>query len=101
MSQNPRLSKYEIDNILETIHAIDAEAEVYLFGSRVDSALKGGDIDLLIVSSLLKFTDKISILVTLEEKLGDQKIDVIIKDPKTSDPFILGLNKLRLNHSQK
>lgn len=101
MSQTPRLSEYEIDKILETIHAMDSEAEVYLFGSRVDSALKGGDIDLLIVSSLLKFTDKISILVTLEEKLGEQKIDVIIKEPKSNDPFIFGLSKLRLNHSQK
>jgi len=39
-----RLSKYYRDSI----HSVFEEGEIYLFGSRIDDAKKGGDIDLYI-----------------------------------------------------
>lgn len=54
--------------------------EIYLFGSRVDEAQKGGDIDLYIIpaehQALLK--KKIRFLARLKQKIGEQKIDVVI-----------------------
>ena len=62
-----------------------AGANVWLFGSRVDDAARGGDIDLYIepatddaeaiVESKLRF------LVALYKRLGEQKIDVVIRRP--------------------
>jgi len=56
--------------------------KVYLFGSRIDDAKKGGDIDLYIEMDSLQavFDKKISLLTELRKKLGDQKIDVVINN---------------------
>ena len=45
-----RLADNEQSAIREAICKVDSEAAVYLFGSRVDDAAKGGDIDLLVLS---------------------------------------------------
>lgn len=82
-----RLSEFEIRVIKGTVGALDPEAKVYLFGSRVDDAARGGDIDLLIMSAKLTNEDKTKIRVRLYDILGEQKIDLIIaKD--TADPFV-------------
>jgi predicted nucleotidyltransferase len=44
-----RLAANEQSAICEAIKAADAEALIYLFGSRIDDAGKGGDIDLLVL----------------------------------------------------
>jgi predicted nucleotidyltransferase len=53
--------------------------QVYLFGSRVDDARKGGDIDLCIARAdqddLIR--KKVKFLAALDRKLGEQKIDVL------------------------
>ena len=66
---------------------MDPKAAIYLFGSRVDDSKKGGDIDLLVLSGLLGFSDKRRIKVRLYELMGEQKIDLIITDD-TSKPFV-------------
>ncbi|OGT13607.1 MAG: DNA polymerase III subunit beta [Gallionellales bacterium RIFOXYB12_FULL_54_9] len=61
------------------------EANVWLFGSRLDDAARGGDIDLYIEPA----TDdadaiveaKLNFLVALYKQLGEQKIDVVIRRP--------------------
>ncbi len=73
-----RLKKEEIDSIKTVIKEFDPKAEIKLFGSRTDDSKKGGDIDILIISGKLNFSDKLSILVTLKERIGDQKIDILI-----------------------
>lgn len=90
-----RLTLQEQSTIGAAIHALDSAAEIYLFGSRAQEDVKGGDIDLLVLSETLKFSHKISILTELSEKLGDQKIDLLIK-PKSSvssDPFVIEILK--------
>jgi predicted nucleotidyltransferase len=46
---NVRLTQREIDAIVSAVKAVDQRWEVYLYGSRVDPDLRGGDIDLLVV----------------------------------------------------
>jgi len=48
-----RITEYEKDAIIEAITAIDPNAKVWLFGSRVDDDKKGGDIDIGILSEAI------------------------------------------------
>ena len=84
-----RLSDEERGALKEIVLRADPGAEIYLFGSRTEDALKGGDIDLLIVSERLGFPDKIDLLVQMKNALGEQKIDVLIKTARDArlDPF--------------
>lgn len=64
------------------------EAVVRLFGSRVDDAARGGDIDLFIELDR-SLPDKIEKTVRFEAELvrglGDRKIDVLVRDAATSE----------------
>jgi predicted nucleotidyltransferase len=75
-----RLTTFEIDAIKQSSQEVfGPRVEVSLFGSRVDDAKKGGDIDLYInapTGNDLKH--KIKFLLSLEQKIGEQKIDVIL-----------------------
>ena len=82
-----RLKEYEQAAILATVRTFDADAAVYLFGSRVDDSRKGGDIDLLILSNRLTRDDSRAIRSRLYDLLGEQKIDLIIAADAT-DPFV-------------
>ncbi|MFA5880328.1 MAG: nucleotidyltransferase domain-containing protein [Candidatus Margulisiibacteriota bacterium] len=78
-----RLTEYEILNIKEIVNNFDCKAKIYLFGSRIDDTKKGGDIDLLVISDNLTFKEKRLIKLQLYNKLGEQKIDLIItKEPE-------------------
>ena len=55
-------------------------AEVYLFGSRLDPAKKGGDIDLLVFSQQDSFQLSQQITLRFFEKC-EEKIDVVVMDP--------------------
>jgi predicted nucleotidyltransferase len=62
-------------------------ASVWLFGSRLDDAAKGGDVDLLI--KLESPTANKALLAArynalLQMKLGLQKFDVLVIDPSTT-----------------
>lgn len=81
-----RLSQYEIRSIKDVVYALDSNAKIYLFGSRVYDDKRGGDIDLLIVSNKLTSKDTRKARLALYDKIGEQKIDVVIaKD--LSKPF--------------
>jgi len=82
-----RLTQKEAETIRNSILAFDSHAEIYLFGSRVNDSLKGGDIDILIISETLSFKDKIKILTQIFKVLEEQKIDIIIKKDK-NDVFV-------------
>jgi hypothetical protein len=50
-------------------------------------AKKGGDIDLLILSSQLTWEDRFRIKVQLFQQLDEQKIDLVLAQD-TSDPLV-------------
>lgn len=61
-------------------------ARVLLFGSRLDDAGRGGDIDLLVelpepCANRLELSLRIG--ARIESRLGLQKIDVLVADPET------------------
>ena len=82
-----RLHQTEIQAIKETILSLDENAEIYIFGSRTDQTLKGGDIDILVLSQSLSFGDKLKIKQMIFEKMEEQKIDLIIARD-TNSPFV-------------
>ena len=64
---------------------------MWLFGSRVDDAKKGGDIDLLVRPSPTAeqtFAQKVSMLALLEKLLGERKIDLVIEHPSDNRPIV-------------
>ena len=75
-----------------TAEVYGEQANVWLFGSRVDDSKRGGDIDLLVrpdrsmASPILPY--KISFLGKLERLLGERKIDVIIEEPDDPRPIV-------------
>ena len=73
-----RLKDFEHYAIVSTVKQLDNDATIYLFGSRVDDSKKGGDIDLLVLSSRLTSNDKRTIKMRLYELLEEQKIDLLI-----------------------
>lgn len=88
-----RLSIHQIQSIRHAAQtAFGSGTEVWLFGSRVDDAKKGGDIDLLVrpVPGLAEqsFSQKIMMLTMLERLLGERKIDVVIEQPHDTRPIV-------------
>jgi len=81
-----RLSETERQAIVETIRQADAEADIYLHGSRVDDNARGGDIDLLVLSAKIDLHDKLEILAGLHRRLGERRIDLAVY-PDVSRPF--------------
>ena len=85
-----RLTANEVAAIRDAARDLDPEARVFLFGSRTVAHAKGGDIDLLIESRRLGFQQKIEFLVAVKNRIGEQKIDVVITPSiaASQDPFI-------------
>jgi predicted nucleotidyltransferase len=77
-----RLSESVRDSLTKAFESVFApEDELYLFGSRVDDSLRGGDIDLLVTSSaapaeLVRRRSRFASL--LARSLGDRKIDIVV-----------------------
>ena len=70
------------------------QAKVILFGSRVDDTKKGGDIDVFIETPLESgIKDKLNFLVQLENKIGEQKIDLIVKSKNSPNKAIFDIAK--------
>ncbi|PKL18905.1 MAG: DNA polymerase subunit beta [Spirochaetae bacterium HGW-Spirochaetae-5] len=77
-----RLTEFQRKKIVDAIMTqFGSEAEIYLFGSRVDDNKKGGDIDLLVAvhgnSGDLELK-KIKSVTGIQFAIGDQKIDLIV-----------------------
>jgi len=81
-----RLAYEEQLVISDTIRQADADAMIYLFGSRADDTAKGGDIDLLVLSKRINLMTKLEILAQLHQSLGARKIDIAVY-PDTTRPF--------------
>jgi predicted nucleotidyltransferase len=78
-----RLSEHERATVKAQVQSIfGQEAQVFLFGSRVDDLKKGGDIDLFIkiADQSDLFAKKIRFLARIKKILGEQKIDVVFNE---------------------
>ncbi len=82
-----RLSQFEQQSIKQSIYSLDLNAKIVLFGSRTNDAARGGDIDLLIISNHIKRHLLGKIRWQLWEKLGEQKIDLVLSDTQLSNTF--------------
>ncbi len=74
-----RLTASEITAIREEIRLLDSTAEVYLFGSRVDDAARGGDIDLLVISDALGIREVLRIRRRILDRIGWQQLDLVVR----------------------
>lgn len=73
-----RLTVSEQQVILGAIRAREPRAEVYLFGSRVDDAARGGDVDLYIETpTRVGVWRKAQLLAELEKRLG-LSVDLVL-----------------------
>ncbi len=89
-----RIKEEEAALFKHKIHSIDPQAKVYIFGSRADDARRGGDIDLLIISTKkLTLAERTEIKYGFIEKFGEQKIDLVnftFNEPDTFKELIMG-----------
>jgi hypothetical protein len=87
-----RLSKTEIQSICQFFRMFFLQHDkLWLFGSRAKSQAKGGDIDLYIETEYTNADQvldaKLNFLKALKAKIGEQKIDVLIKFNNFSLPI--------------
>lgn len=81
-----RLKPEEKEVIVRAVRLVDPQAEVFLFGSRLEDLGKGGDIDILIHSRIITLDGKLKIKKEIFSHLEEQKIDIVIS-PDLEDPF--------------
>jgi len=82
-----RISADQADTIRDVVRAtLGPGARLRLFGSRVDDAARGGDIDLFVeVDEPLanRAASASRIAAQCQLRLGEQRIDVVLVDPTT------------------
>ncbi len=84
-----RLTKDAVRLIRHIVGQVCKDAEVWLFGSRVDDHKKGGDIDLYIeTGNEIQITDQLRLMSRLQRALGFRKIDLIIRTPNSAERSI-------------
>jgi predicted nucleotidyltransferase len=99
-----RLSTDQIQAICQAATAAFGQGtSVWLFGSRVDDAKRGGDIDLLVcpqvqsaedAAGLQKtFMQKIKMLTLLERRLGERKVDIVVEQAQDMRPIVAVAHK--------
>src|SRR5690349_17451327 len=83
MNKQVRLSDSELKIIRDNFKKIFSEGDhLWLFGSRVNTKARGGDIDLYVETQLGEIDDFMKrekdFLISLWKDLGEQKIDIIV-----------------------
>jgi uncharacterized protein len=73
-----RVKKIQIEFLKQMVESVLPDASVFLFGSRVNDNLKGGDIDILVLGERqLTGQEAREIKIAFYKKFGEQKIDVV------------------------
>jgi len=91
---NMRLSDYEKEVIVSCAKdKFGEKTRIILFGSRTKDSSKGGDIDLLVQPGILTspkemLYKKITMLIEIEQKLGEQNIDILLQQPNDKRTII-------------
>ena len=73
-----RITEHEKNTIIDAVKNTDPDAKVWLFGSRTDDSKKGGDIDIGILSIKVGVMEEIEIKQNICDKIGEQKIDLVV-----------------------
>lgn len=82
-----RLKQEQIELLKNKLKTLSSNAKLYLFGSRVDDAKKGGDIDLLVVSDEITKKDLRLLRVEFFKYFGEQKLDIVLDNGEFKNPF--------------
>ncbi|WP_145022039.1 nucleotidyltransferase domain-containing protein [Geobacter argillaceus] len=96
-----RLTDQEQQSIIDSIVQFDRNAEIYLFGSRLDDSARGGDIDILIKSDVIHRDMTFLLEEELFKHIEEQKVDFVITGSDVKAPFvkmILARGAIRLWH---
>ena len=74
-----RISKQEIELILDYTNRVFEESRVYLFGSRMDDDKQGGDLDLYVVpkNRANLYRKKLRLRALLQERL-QMPVDIVV-----------------------
>ena len=87
-----RLTPFQRQGILELSRKhFGSQSAAFLFGSRTNDELRGGDIDLLIESDSnrqVEYSKRLAFRSELKCQIGDQKIDVIFAMPDDERPIV-------------
>jgi predicted nucleotidyltransferase len=84
-----RLAAEDVRSIREEVARRDPEAEVWLFGSRVDDARRGGDIDLLVISEHIDLAEELKLKAAILDRIGWQRLDLIIRQrARLGEPIV-------------
>ena len=80
-----RLNHAELDAIRSTLRTVDPAGRTFLYGSRVDDARRGDDIDVFLDAS--RPIDLKAALTTqvLLSAACDTKVDLLVKGPENGD----------------
>ena len=76
-----RLSEHELTVLRQVLQSADPAGRIYLFGSRVDDARRGGYIDVYLEASIPM---NLKARLDLESRLSDlcdTKVDLLVKNP--------------------
>lgn len=92
------LQQKALDNALDGV-----AGAVYLFGSRAKSGVKGGDVDLLVISSdnAEKRLETTMLITRRYQSICDERIDVVVfpgasGQSKEQRAFLNHINKVRI-----
>ncbi|PZN83708.1 MAG: hypothetical protein DM484_00260 [Candidatus Methylumidiphilus alinenensis] len=88
-----RITPAQVQTTKNTVNRVLAVPNrVWLFGSRTDDSRRGGDIDLYIETDV-KLPNRAETICTLYGELiialGDQKLDIVLKDAHTGESPIV------------
>jgi predicted nucleotidyltransferase len=83
-----RLTPREADIIKRSVLKHAPDAQVFLFGSRVDDAARGGDIDVLVITQFNDLETKLKVKAEFFKSLDEQKIDLVLAQDKEASPFV-------------
>ena len=83
-----RLTNEQIETIREATHQnFGVDASVWLFGSRVDDARRGGDVDLYVETTRQNtLMSALRCKIELEDSL-DLPVDLVVKEPGKEKPI--------------
>jgi predicted nucleotidyltransferase len=90
-----RITKEQAEIIKKNVAALVVEPhKIWLFGSRADDNLRGGDVDLFIETHA-NLENKVAMIGKIYAKLimvlGDREIDVLLKDAQSKEQEIFAI----------